>query len=139
MLSLLLQGCDKANLPEYWLCEGNSEQLVKNSAGTVTEAYSGSGKLLLELYKGTVTQYVSKAFTGVYQECVNTEQALSFRLGGCSEFKVSDAHFSEGLLNKGSGELIMSGARSHSQGKIQDRGVFQCKLLGHHIPATIFE
>ncbi len=134
-----LLGCGKSNLPEYWGCEGKTQQVVKSSAGGVLETYSGDTKLLLERYRGTVTQYVSKPFTGVYQECQNTDKVLSFRLGNCNEPTISQDQFSEGILDKDSGKLLMSGRRMISQGIVNDEGSFQCQFLGNQISAAIFE
>ena len=136
---LLLVGCSKSDLPEYWACEGSAQQVVKSSAGNVLESYSGNTKLLLERYQGTVTQYVSKPFTGIYKECVSNDQKLSFRLGNCDEQAVNERQFSQGDLDKQSGKLLMSGQRMISQGVISDQGSFQCQFLGNRISAAIFE
>ena len=139
LLPILLGACGKSDLPEYWGCEGNTQQVVKSSAGDVLETYFGATKLLLERYQGTVTQYVSKPFTGVYQECASNERTLSFRLGNCSEQVISSRPSSEGELDKASGKLMMTGKRSTSQGIVSDQGSFQCQFLGNRISAAIFE
>ena len=139
LLPILLGACGKSDLPEYWGCKGNTQQVVKSSAGDILETYSGTTKLLLERYQGTITQYVSKPFTGVYKECASNEQTLSFRLGNCNEQAISSHPYSEGQLDKASGKLLMSGKRSTSQGIVNDQGSFQCQFLGNRISAAIFE
>ena len=139
LLPILLGACGKSDLPEYWGCEGNTQQVVKSTAGDILETYSGTTKLLLERYHGTITQYVSKPFTGVYQECASNERTLSFRLGNCNEQDASSRPFLEGQLDRTSGKLLMSGKRSTSQGMVSDQGSFQCQFLRNRISAAIFE
>ena len=113
--------------------------MLKSPPGEILESYAGATKLLLERYQGTVTQYVSKPFTGVYQECVNSDKQLIFRLGACQEQAESSDNFSEGALEKDSGKLIMTGSRITPKGIVVDQGAFQCQFLGNQISATIFE
>lgn len=135
----MLVGCGKPSLPEYWACQGKTQQMLRSASGEILESYAGATKLLIERYQGTVTQYVSKPFTGVYQECVNSDKQLIFRLGACQEQVESSSHVSEGALEKDPGKLVMTGNRITPQGIVVDQGTFQCQFLGNQISATIFE
>jgi len=136
----LLVGCSQSDLPSYWRCQGDTSQVLKSAAGQELEKYSGNTLLLLESFRGTVTQYISIPFTGVYQECVNNADELSFGLGTCdtTQSPAPVTYFRKGTLDKHSGKLNFSEVQANSQGLITNQGTFQCEYLGHTYPASIF-
>ena len=137
ILLLSLTACSKPLLPEYWLCKGESSQTLLSDKNVVLESYQGKKPLLLEQFNGVVAQYMSNAFTGLYQECSNNEQQLSFRVGSC-DVSVGFGVPARGLLDKLTGKLVLSETQNHARGSLVNEGHYQCEYLGNSYPPSIF-
>jgi len=133
-LVILIAGCSETELPSYWRCEGDTSQVLLSDKGQELEKYSGPTSLLLESFRGTVTQYISVPFTGVYQTCIDNTDSLTFSLGSCESLPV----YRKGSLDKHSGKLLLSEIQLNSRGKIVNQGQFQCEYLGHVYPSDVF-
>lgn len=134
LLALTLIACSQAELPGFWRCEGSSSQVLRSDNGQELERYTGNSLVLLESFRGTVTQYISIPFTGVYQTCINSADTLAFSLGSCEPLLI----YRKGSLDKRTGELIFSEIQSNSRGIITNEGKFQCEYLGHSYSADVF-
>ncbi|MBU3541644.1 hypothetical protein [Polynucleobacter sp. UB-Tiil-W10] len=132
-----LTACSKSSLPEYWLCKGESSQTLLSGQQMVLEGYHGKKPLLLERFNGVVAQYMSSAFTGLYQECSNNEQQLTFRVGSC-DMSVGVGVPARGLLDKLTGKLVLSETQNHARGSLVNEGYYQCEYLGNSYPPSIF-
>ena len=132
-----LQGCHSADLPQYWLCKGNSSQQVELSSG-LKEQYHGSGLLLLEIYQGSILQYIAKPFTGNYSICSNSADRLEFELGECGGLVGSGLQTRRGVLDKLSGALQISEISNFLNQTVSNHGEYSCRYLGNQYPASVF-
>ncbi|CAM3820878.1 hypothetical protein [Polynucleobacter arcticus] len=138
-ISIVLIACNKNQLPEYWLCKGNTQQESFLSNGDLQSVFSGKDQMLIEKYERVITQYVSKPFTGVYQVCLSNDTELIFKMGSCdsSEIKKDDWN-TAGKLNKKTLQLQMTEESLRANILIKGSGQFTCQYLGNKFPSTIF-
>jgi hypothetical protein len=139
LVCLLLVACDSSLFPEYWLCNGLSTQVFTANDQAYGKKYGGQEKLLLELYKNTVTQYTSKAFTGVYYQCESKDSSIVFQNYACTQSSSDPARWSRtGSLDKRSGMLSIQESRVIQSGRIKGEGSFSCQYLGRHFSSEVF-
>lgn len=134
-------GCEKVSLPDYWYCSGSSQQRVSSSVAGQAKFFEGSNPVLLEVFDGQVTQYISKPFTGVFEQCLNNATELIFQLPSCaaSVSSSSESHINvSGNLIKESGKLTLKEVKDFSSEQVQTTGTYSCKYLGHRYPASVF-
>jgi hypothetical protein len=147
LLSYSLSACqpsEAVQLPDYWQCAGKTTQRVIAATGTLQE-YLGADPVLLEVFGGQVTQYISKPFTGVFTQCRNDAAVLAFQLGNCAAADTAQLlKQSQGQLDKQSGVLTLNEQKigvnhtSQTMQTVQTQGRYTCRYLGHRYPHTIF-
>lgn len=119
-------------------------QIVTSSAipNTALQKYSGHEALLLEVFGSQVTQYISKPFTGIYQQCQNDELDLVFQLGNCSDNPAQQgtqaAQVGVGRLDKISGKLSLSEVQRVLNKEVKTTGNYVCQNLGYRYPSSVF-
>lgn len=107
--SILLAACGDVTKPVYWTCSGNHTQWVENQSGKVLEKYEGRQNLLIEIYRGAVSQFNAPAAFGVYKLCLDTKEKIVFSTPKCEEHQLGvgddDSYIRYGLIDKQTGEL----------------------------------
>lgn len=130
LLSLLISACGFVELPEYWLCRGNSLQELRTHSGHVLATYPGPDQVLLERYKDSVFQFNAPALFGLYVVCPGRPDQLVFRAADCSPEEPS-ADYREGVLNVINGQLSFNDRREVQGHVAVVHAEYQCRLLGH--------
>jgi len=125
----LLIACSDITKPVYWSCSGNHIQVVENQFGKVLEKYEGRQKLLLEVYRGSVSQFNAPATFGVYKLCLDTKEKIEFSSSKCQGG--ADLDMGSGFLQKTSGALIFNGVRKLNDLKIVSSGMYVCRYFGY--------
>jgi hypothetical protein len=139
LLFASLTGCKMPDLPEYWACRGQSKQFIEFQNEKSSELYEGRSFMLLEVHDDHVSQYLSRAFSGIYLICTNDPQTLNFQVGNCSDMSNNpEEHRLSGNLIKESGQLRFIEVQTTAQWKMHNLGVYQCNYLGHQYPASVF-
>lgn len=136
-MCLILSGCDRSNLPEYWLCHGDTTQRVYDQQGVLLEEYSGNDPIMLEIFGSKIYQFLSPAYSSEYFICPDSsgKHLLAFQSGVCVEkqdaVQRSKIPNRTGNLDPGTGQLMIGELRAFDNKKIISNGSFSCHKLGH--------
>lgn len=130
LVALCLGGCHAPDLPDYWLCQGLSQQNVLSSSGRVIERYAGQEPLILERYGNSVFEFSAPAMFGLFVVCNDDSKELVFRAADCSQSRES-LQYREGKLNLDTNSLHYTDRRSLPGKVVNTVADYQCHYLGH--------
>ena len=129
-MTLCLTGCNTQDLPEYWLCQGHSQQDVRTASGGLIERYSGQEPLLLERYQDSVFEFSAPVMFGLFVVCSDGSGELVFRDKYCAQRSESQ-EYREGQLNLERGTLRYADRRLLPGKTVTTVADYQCQYLGH--------
>ena len=129
LLCLQMTACNPIELPDYWICSGQSRQELRSPSGRLLGTYTGRHQVLLERYKNSVFQFNAPALFGLYTICANTAAQLRFRSERCTEDDGSST-YREGVLTLTDGKLSFSDRRALPDGVAIVHAEYVCKPLG---------
>lgn len=117
-------------MPEYWLCQGHSQQDVLSPSGQVLEHYAGVEPIVLERYQNTVFEFSAPVMFGLFVVCNSDSGEMVFRDEDCSQR--GELHpYREGKLNLGTGTLHYTDLRQLPGKVVSTSADYQCHYLGH--------
>ena len=115
-------------LPNYWICEGSSQQKILSSSKL--EEYSGHDLVLLEVFENKVNQFFAPVLFGMFIQCPSQADFFIFQKDNCQS-KTDQNNYRHGVLNLRSGELLFTEIRYSKGQQIIGDANYQCKLVGH--------
>ena len=132
----MLLGCDRMQLPDYWLCQGESIQTVVSVNGDIQESYRGKEPLMLEVWNGGVYQFLQPSLSGKYYRCSvptgskENPDNLYFQMPNCQSSK-PETFSRNGVLNLSTGALRLDERRRVGDQTIFNGATYNCRNLGH--------
>jgi len=130
MLAVGVVGCQAESLPEYWLCQGHSQQRVYSTDGQLLEHYLGADPLLLERYGDSVFEFSAPVMFGLFTVCTNDSGVLLLRDKDCARTS-EQPNYREAHLNLQSGALRYADKRQLPEKIVTTVADYQCQYLGH--------
>lgn len=130
MVALCLSGCHIDDLPDYWLCQGRSQQNALSPTGQVIESYAGQDPVVLERYRNSVFEFSAPVMFGLFVVCNEDSDNLVFRDADCAQSSASP-QYREGKLNLESGTLHYTDRRQLPGKMVTTVADYQCQYLGH--------
>lgn len=129
-LTMLLGACKPIQLPQYWLCEGRSSQLVTGPELSQGR-FQGSDPVLLELFDNQVYQFFSPALAGAFVQCPpDKPNTLLFQMGNC-QVQAHQDYYRQGNLNLQTGQLSFFERRKGNGFVAEGEAQYQCKFIGN--------
>jgi hypothetical protein len=134
---LLLVGCNKFSLPEYWLCSGDSTQRVYDHQLNLLEVFTGKDPLMIEKFGNTIYQFLAPAFSGQYYICSESfaSSLINVQFQPCIDKSIIAKHINHpiryAVFNLNNGEFQIRELRTLNQKIIINDGNFICKSLGN--------
>lgn len=136
-ITLLLGACGQEMLPDYWLCQGTSQQQTYSKSNELEHEFHGKDPVLLEIFDGKVFQFFSTALFGLYSICPSQDHLLIFSKSICNAAP-STEYSRQGVLNKNTGYLVFNEYRKTPDRTILGKATYSCQYIGHTYNFSVF-